>query len=454
MTTSIFAFVVVLGILIFFHELGHFLVARLFGVGVEKFSLGFGPRLFGRTIGLTDYRISAIPLGGYVKMVGDEPDAEIDPQLIPYSFTHKHVFKKILIVAAGPFFNLLLAAIIYSAFFAFVGTEDIRPVINHVVAESPASRAGLQTNDVIVAINGKTVDSWGDINRLISAGKGREVRIAVKRGDQVFDVRVAPRIKMAKDILGDDKPYYDVGFSGLPPLKAVVGSVADGYPAKKAGLQKGDRIVAINGRPVEDWNTMKTIISNSHGDPLKVKIVRGDKTLTLTVVPVLVGEENALGEKVDSYRIGISSPGLDIPAADRINIKRGPFQAIGDGVAQTYQISRLTLLSIGKLIKGTVSTKTLGGPIMIAEMAGQQAKAGLTNLIFFIAVLSINLAVLKFLPIPVLDGGHLMFFFIEAIIGRPINTRMREIAQQAGIFILILLMIFVFYNDITRIFSS
>lgn len=454
MTTSIFAFVVVLGILIFFHELGHFLVARLFGVGVEKFSLGFGPRLFGRKMGMTDYRISAIPLGGYVKMMGEEPDAELDPELIPYSFTHKHVFKKILIVAAGPFFNLLLAVIIYSCFFYFVGTEDIRPVINHVVAESPAARAGLQTKDVVVAINGATVASWGDITRLIADGQGGDVRIAVKREDTVFDVAVTPQTKVAKDILGDDVPYYDVGFSGLVPLKAVVGEVADGYPAKKAGMQKGDLIVAINGRPVDSWNTMKEIISQSKGDRLAVQIIRGEEPLTVAIVPVLFSEENVRGEKVDSFRIGISTPGINIPAADRITIKRGPLQAVMDSVDQTYQISRLTLLSIGKLIKGTVSTKTLGGPIMIAEMAGQQAKEGVTNLIFFIAVLSINLAVLNFLPIPVLDGGHLMFFFIEAAIRRPINTRMREIAQQAGIFILIMLMIFVFYNDINRLFSS
>ena len=454
MTTSIFAFVIVLGILISFHELGHFLVARLFGVGVEKFSLGFGPRLFGRTVGMTDYRISAIPLGGYVKMVGDEPDAELGPEMIPYSFSHKHVFKKILIVAAGPFFNLLLAVIIYTGFFFFIGTEDIRPVISHVVAESPAARADLQTGDVVVAINGATVASWGDINRLIADGHGGDLRITVKRDDTLFDVAVTPQTKVAKDILGDDAPYYDVGFSGLAPLKAVVGEVADGYPAKKAGMQKGDLIVAINDRPVDSWNTMKEIISQCKGEPLAVRIVRGEETLSIEIAPVLYSEENVLGEKVDSYRIGISSPGINIPEADRITIKRGPLQAVMDSVDQTYQISRLTLLSIGKLIKGTISTKTLGGPIMIAEMAGQQAKEGFTNLIFFIAVLSINLAVLNFLPIPVLDGGHLMFFFIEAIMRRPINTRMREIAQQAGIFLLILLMIFVFYNDISRIFSS
>jgi regulator of sigma E protease len=259
---------------------------------------------------------------------------------------------------------------------------------------------------------------------------------------------------VAKDILGDDVPYYDLGFSGLAPLNAVVGEVAEGYPAKKAGMQKGDLIVAINNRPVDNWNTMKEIISQSKGEALSIRIVRGQIPLTLEIVPVLYSEENLLGEKVDSYRIGISTPGINIPEADRIVIKRGPLEAIRDSVSQTYQISRLTILSIGKLIKGTVSTKTLGGPIMIAEMAGQQAEEGLTNLIFFIAVLSINLAVLNFLPIPVLDGGHLMFFFIEAAIRRPINTRMREIAQQAGVFILIMLMIFVFYNDITRIFSS
>jgi regulator of sigma E protease len=454
MTTSIVAFVVVLGVLISFHELGHFLVARLFGVGVEKFSLGFGPRIFGRTVGMTDYRISAVPLGGYVKMVGDEPDAEIDPDLIPYSFTHKHVFKRILIVAAGPFFNLLLAVLIYAAFFFFIGTEDIRPVINHVVAKSPADVQGIQAGDWVTAIDGVAVESWSDINRLVADGNGREIRISVNRGGSRLDVAVTPQAKTTKDILGDDTLYYDVGFSGIPPMHAVVGDVAEGYPAFDAGIRKGDLIVAINGQPVDNWNTMKTIISQSGGQPLRIRIVRDGASQTVDIVPVRFSEENMLGEKTDSYRIGITSPGIDIPEVDRMVIKRGFFAAIGEAVDQTYQVSRLTILSIGKLIKGTVSTKTLGGPIMIAEMAGQQAKAGFTNLIFFIAVLSINLAVLNFLPIPVLDGGHLMFFFIEALIQRPVNTRMRELAQQAGIFILIMLMIFVFYNDITRIFSS
>ena len=294
----------------------------------------------------------------------------------------------------------------------------------------------------------------GDINRLIADADGNPVKIQYTHADRLAQTTVTPQTKVAKDILGDDMPYFDAGFSGLPPLKAVVGDVAEGYPAKKAGLKKGDRIVEINGTPVDGWHDMKDIISQSKGEALTLRVLRGQESLSVEIVPVLFSEENVLGEKVNSYRIGISTPGVDIPEADLVIIKLGPIDAALESVKQTYQISRLTILSIGKLIKGTVSTKTLGGPIMIAEMAGQQAKAGLTNLIFFIAVLSINLAILNFLPIPVLDGGHLMFFFIEAIIRRPVNLRMREIAQQAGIFILIMLMIFVFYNDIMRLFSN
>ncbi|MDJ0783917.1 MAG: RIP metalloprotease RseP [Desulfosarcinaceae bacterium] len=355
MTTSIFAFVIVLGVLIFFHELGHFLVARFFGVGVEKFSLGFGPRLIGRTIGRTDYRISAIPLGGFVKMVGEEPNAELPPEDIPCSFTHKHVFKRICIVAAGPTFNLLLALLIF----------------------------------------------WG-----------------------LFWV------------------------SGTYILQATVGEVRPDSPAGRAGLATGDRILAIDEEMVASWEEMSAVITASEGRALRFQIQRENEIRAVTITPDLTPDKNLFGEEIQRYIIGISSAGDVQP------LPLGPGAAMLEGVRQTYEITKLTILSIVKLIQGTVSTKTLGGPIMIAEMAGQQAKEGADNLIFFIALLSINLAVLNFLPIPVLDGGHLFFFFIEAIIGRPVNTRMREMAQQAGIFILLALMIFVFYNDITRIFFN
>ncbi len=355
MSTNIFAFVIVLGVLIFFHELGHFLVARFFGVGVEKFSLGFGPRLFGKKVGLTDYRISAIPLGGYVKMVGEEPDAEIAPADIPLSFTHKNVYKRILIVAAGPLFNLLLSVIIFYVIFQLSGLYILKPSVGQVQAQSPA-------------------------------------------------------------------------FEG--------------------GLEKGDRIVAIDNQPVESWDDMSTIIKESGGKTLSLTVQRDGSEFVTRVTPNATTTRNIFGEDQERYVIGIVASG------DFFTQDLNPFEAMGESILQTYRVTRLTVLSIVKLIQGTLSTKTLGGPIMIAEMAGRQAKEGISSLVFFIALLSINLAILNFLPIPVLDGGHLLFFFIEAMIGRPVNTRMREIAQQVGIFILILLMVYVFYNDITRIFFS
>jgi regulator of sigma E protease len=355
MGTNIFAFVIVLGVLIFFHELGHFLVARLFGVGVERFSLGFGPRIFGKKIGITDYRISAVPLGGYVKMVGEEPDAEVAPADVPISFTHKHVLKRFLIVAAGPAFNILLAILIFYGIFQISGTVILKPVI---------------------------------------------------------------------------------------------GEAQSGTPAQAAGLAKGDEILSIDGRGLESWDEMATIIAASKGEPLEVTFRRDGMNQNVTVIPELKTTKNIFGEDIPRYVIGIT-------AAGEIFSKRlSPLGAMTESVVQTYNIAELTVVSVAKIIQGTVSTKTIGGPIMIAELAGQQAKLGATNLLFFIALISVNLAILNVLPIPVLDGGHLLFFLIEMIIGKPVNMRIREVAQQAGMFVLILLMVFVFYNDITRIFSG
>jgi len=355
MGTNIFAFIIVLGVLIFFHEFGHFLIARLFGVGVEKFSLGFGPRLIGRKVGITDYRLSAIPLGGYVKMVGEEPDAQIDPQDMPLSFTHKHVAKRMLIVAAGPIFNILLAVIIFFGIFLFSGTQILKPAI---------------------------------------------------------------------------------------------GSVRAGSPALAAGLEKGDLITRINGTPVNSWDEMAEIINSSKGRTLDLTVRRQESTLKFAIAPEKVTAKNIFGEDVLRYVIGITASG------ETFSKEMNLFQAASESFLQTYRVTELMVVIIGKLIKGDISTNTLGGPIMIAQMAGDSAKAGVGSLISFIAVISINLAIINLLPIPVLDGGHLLFFAIEAIKGRPVSIKVREVAQQVGLFILILLMILVFYNDITRIFFS
>ena len=352
MSTNVISLVIVLGVLIFVHEFGHFLLAKIMGVGVEKFSLGFGPRILGKKIGMTDYRISAIPLGGYVKMVGEAPDAEIDESMRPLSFSHKSVSKRIAIVLAGPVFNLLLAVVIFFGFFQI---------------------------------------------------------------------------------------------SGKPITLPEVGGVQEGMPAEAAGIQEGDNIVAVNGQPVSDWEEMAKLISAAQGGRLTLKLRRDDAVTSVTLTPKLVETQNLFGETIEKYVIGISASGAF--EMEHLN----PVQALAEGFTQTWRIIELTVLSVGKIVSGTLSAKTLGGPIMIAQLAGEHAKAGITEFIFFIALLSINLGILNLLPIPVLDGGHLVFFFIEAITRKPVNLRMREIAQQVGIVVLIMLMIFVFYNDIARI---
>ena len=351
MGITLLSFIIVLGVLIFFHEFGHFLIARFFGVGVEKFSLGFGPRLIGKTIGRTDYRISAIPLGGYVKMVGEEPDAEVSPQDLSVSFTHKHVLKRMCIVAAGPIFNIVLAVIIFFGIF------------------------------------------W---------------------------------------------------VSGAMILKPSVGEVRDGSPALAAGLKAGDLITAIDGVAVSNWENMTEIIGASNGKTLKIAVRRADTDKVFRVTPELVPAKNLFGEDIQRYIIGISASG-DVYTRE-LNL----FQALTESLKQTYTIVELMVIIIGKLITGDISADTIGGPIMIAKMAGDQAKAGISNLIFFIALISVNLAIINLVPIPILDGGHLLFFFIELIKGRPVNLKIREVAQQIGLFIILLLVILVFYNDIFR----
>lgn len=349
------SFVIVLGVLIFFHELGHFLVARLFRVGVEKFSLGFGPRLVGWKRGITDYRLSLVPLGGYVKMVGEEPDEQLAPELIPLSFTHKHVLKRILIVFAGPFFNVLLAVLIF-----------------WVIAFS----------------------------------------------------------------------------SGVLILKPSIGSVKEGSPAQVSGFRSGDLVTAIDGDPVDTWEAMADRIGRSEGRVLAITVDRPEGSLVLKVAPELARTRNLLGEEIKRYVIGIGTAG------DTHSRQLGLFEAAGESLRQTYGVIELMVVIVAKLLTGGIPIDTVGGPIMIAQMAGDQAKAGIASLFQFIAVISVNLAVINLLPIPVLDGGHLLFFVIEAVKGRPVSLKVREVAQQVGMVLLAMLMILVFYNDITRLFFS
>jgi regulator of sigma E protease len=350
---SIIAAVVGLGVLIVFHEFGHFLFAKLSGVGVLTFSVGFGPKLWVKKIGETEYALSAFPLGGYVKMVGEDPEEEVKAVDVERSFAHKSLLKRFAIVAAGPGFNLLLAVFLLMLVFLFYG---------------------------------------------------------------------------------------------VPVLSNSVGAVEEGSPAAMAGVQKGDRIVAVNGQPVKGWEDLSGAIKQSGGEPLTLRLQRNGQELVLTVQPKKKEVKNIFGELKEDWMIGIGS---------QVSIEKGaPGLAIKRAFVQTYEYSKLTLVGLYKMIIREVSPRNLGGPILIAQMAGQQAQEGVGSFLAFLAVLSINLGVLNLLPVPVLDGGHLFFFAIEALIGRPVSLKYREKAQQLGIFLLLLLMIFAFANDIFRLFEK
>jgi regulator of sigma E protease len=351
---TIIATIIVLGVLIFVHELGHFLMAKKSKVGVITFSLGFGPKLLGKKIGETQYQLSLVPLGGYVKMVGEEPGEKIPPELVAKSFSAQPVSKRLGIVFAGPFFNFLFAIVAFAVIFMV----------------------------------------------------------------------------------------------GMPTLLPEVGEVKPDYPAFKAGLLQGDRILEANGSPIKRWEDLAQMIHESSDRPLLLKVAREKKIFQVSVRPQISTQKNIFGDEVQVGLIGIS------PSGSFFTERFDPFTATYKALIQSWRITELTVVSIVKIIEGKISAKTIGGPLLIAQLAGQQAKAGTLSLIIFMAVISINLVILNVLPIPVLDGWHLLIFLIEGIMGKPVSLKLRERAQQVGIFLIILLMLLVFYNDLSRIVGT
>lgn len=356
---TIVSFIVVLGILIFVHELGHFLFAKLFKVKVLKFSLGFGPKIFGKTIGDTEYLVSAFPLGGYVKMFGENPDEqEGAASEKEASFAHKKVWQRFLIVFAGPMFNLLFTVVLFFMIFFFVGLPDSR-----------------------------------DTTR--------------------------------------------------------IGQVTPDSPAAIAGVQVDDTILAINGTPTMEWMDVLNMVKDSGGADLKFTVARGDDDIKIMVTPQQLPVKNIFGEEVEQrFMIGI------VKAEELFYSPTGIVGATQAAFSQTWMYISLTAIGFVKLAQQVVPASELGGPILIAQIAGKQMQAGWVNYLFFMGLLSVNLGLLNLLPIPVLDGGHLMFLSIEAIRRKPLTEKLQIVAQQTGMALLGVLMIFVFYNDLLRIFSS
>jgi regulator of sigma E protease len=355
---TVISFVIVLGLLIFVHEFGHFLWAKIFRVKVLKFSLGFGPKLFSRQYGDTEYLLSAFPLGGYVKMYGETlGEEEIPAYEQSRSFSHKPVWQRFIIVAGGPLFNLIFAAFLFFLIF------------------------------------------------------------------------------------------YIAGFP-QPIESTKIGQVSPGSPAEAAGMIAGDMIVSINGTETTKWEEVSGLIMNSGGQPVTLVVQRETAQLDITVEPRLEKDRNIFGEEIgERLMIGISRS--DEVFYEKVSLWR----AVGAGIEQTWNFIYLTIVGLVKIMQKVIPASEIGGPILIAQLAGQQMEAGWVNFLFFMAVISVNLGILNLLPIPILDGGHLVFFSVEAVLRKPLSMKAMELMQQIGLVLLGSLMVFVFYNDLLRLFS-
>ncbi len=436
------AFLAGLAALIFVHELGHFLVARKVGVVVEKFSLGFGPKIASFTRGDTEYLLAWIPLGGYVKMKGEELGEENANEI--GSFSAAPVTHRLAIAFAGPLFNILFAIAIYYGIY-LVGVPALAPVVGTVKEESPALVAGLQTGDRILSIDDEKILYWEQLQKIVHDSPGRSLDFQVERSSgNIITVSITPISEQISDLFGDKE---NVGLIGITPLVRNIFYVKEDSPADRAGIKKGDTLISVDNTVIYGWGDLKTAAIDKPGKELTFKILRdGTEIVTkLTPEPKMMKDIEGKSTKVGMLGIGM--------AGEMATEKYGLAGALKRSIDETGRLIYLIAVSIKKMVMGSIPADSIGGPILIFQIYGEQAEQGLNELIRLTALLSINLGLLNLLPIPVLDGGHIFFFLIEIIKGKPISERNREWAQQVGIFMLLSLMVFAFYNDIMRIIT-
>jgi len=437
------SFLVALCILIFVHEFGHFIVARVLGVGVTKFSFGFGPKLVGVKRGETEYLVSAIPLGGYVKLVGESETDETPPDQAERSFWRKPVWVKMAVVFAGPLGNLVFAVLVFWAVFLW-GVQAITARID-VAPGSPAAAAGLASGDVVTRVGSAPVANWEDLDKQVRKAKpGVPLVVAVRRGSAEVAATVVPKSVAAHNEFG--QAIQEPGIGVLPLVPPRISEVFPGTPAARAGLRRGDLVRRIGSEPVGTWEELATRIRKATpGEPLVLTVLRGDKETTVTVLPEAQESKGPGGETVRETRIGIAQ------APETVMQRLSPGRAFLRAVDKTWYLVSLTAEVVVKLITRVVPAKSLGGPILIAQLAGAQARQGLYDFLLFLGLLSVNLGILNLLPIPILDGGHILFFAIEGVIRRPLSVNARAMAQQVGLALILMLVALVFYNDIARL---
>jgi len=446
------AFIVVLGVLIVVHEFGHYLAARYCGVRVLRFSVGFGRTLWQRRLGRdgTEWAVGIFPLGGYVKML-DEREGEVAPEELERAFNRQSVGKRSLIVAAGPAANFVLAIVLYWAVF-MLGSEELRPILGTPPVASPAAVAGIVNGEQVRTVDGEPVVTWNDLRWMLlhKAAIQESVELEVINERREIALRRLPLAAAGEQGWeGDALERLGVRFF-RPNMPPVVGKVMAGSPGELAGIRQGDEIVAIDGVTVHTWHEFVLLVREAAARSLRVELLRGGRIVAVNVIPEAVSER---GKQIG--RIGVAvAESRDTGREVRTFVRYGFFAAGAKAVAETWDKSVFSLVMLGKMLTGEVSWRNLSGPVTIADYAGQSARLGIDYYLKFMALVSISLGVLNLLPIPVLDGGHLMYHMIEVVRRRPLSERAMEISQQVGLSILFVLMAFAFFNDMNRLFSG
>lgn len=413
----------------FVHEFGHFIAAKKAGVYVETFSIGMGPKLLKKKHGDTEYCLSAIPLGGYVKMKGENPDEDLTGA--SDELTSKSIPVRFSVFFAGPLMNILLALVLVSSVF-YIGIQmpkylEDPPVIGWLDEDSPAKKMGLEIDDLILSVGGEPVHTWEQAMLYIASTGDHVLDIEVQRGNTIHTVTGTPEVIK----------QLGAGYIGIQPImKPIVGGLQTGFPAEEAGLQVDDEIIAINDQPIVHWDQLVDIVSASANQELHVTVLRKGQTLQFSITPREYNERGFLG---------ISSQTLVVMK------KYGIVESISRGVKRCWELTTMTFDMLRRLVTLQASVKTVGGPIMIAQMSGEVARQGLSEMLNFMGLVSLSLGIFNLLPIPILDGGHIFLLFVEFLNRKPLSIHKRELAQKIGLLILIPLFLFVFYNDIARL---
>ncbi|MGE0081822.1 MAG: RIP metalloprotease RseP [Thiohalomonadaceae bacterium] len=446
--TSAVAFVLALSVLIAVHEFGHFWVARRLGVKVLRFSIGFGKPVWSTRRGAdqTEYALAAVPLGGYVKML-DEREGEVAPEELHRAFNRQTVGRRFAIVAAGPAFNLLFAVVAYWLMFV-TGVPGLRAVVGDVDPDSLAAGAGIRSGMEIVAVGDEPTPTWGAVLEAVMPHALRQQPVSVTvREDGRERAFTLPLDQLRQDVKPEALPSV-IGLTPYrPPLEPVIGEVVAGSPADRAGLAPGDRVMAIDGQAVNDWEDLVLIVRDSPGRPLVMRVAREGAERDVPIRPERFDtEDGPVGRIGAGVRVDPNAM-ADLRAVQQYGLAA----AVGAAVERTWEMSTLTLRMLGEMVVGRASVENISGPITIARYAGATANAGLAQFLGFLAVVSVSLGVLNLLPIPVLDGGHLAFYAVEAVRRRPASERAEMLAQKVGLTVILMLMLIAFYNDLVRL---